>query len=387
VTATDAERVATNYVLLSEVPRGAARSGLTDLPRSTRVSLLRALGYAWLGQTADLHRVSGKHAASMDARAFSAAGDALMRLKDPIHFLVKEFAGAYKRELVQLHQLVANELNRCASSADGAALRQLFQTAIANFFANGEVSGPLLCSWLPIFLNGSGSWPADIEPISRSGGAFLGRPYRHIWGKGEELVSMIDVQRSWRARQAGQTFRDWADKLAVPMSVLTRMLREGGYRKYGPGHDYLHRAVDDLVQRYRRTESIDKYIDVATVMRHGMTLGECVRRLRNPVTSNVRRVAAALVHSEGRSRLMFAKWVLPDFPTVRVVVPTGYGGDRYDSRWASVGVAAKFLRVERDTIVRWVQAGRLGIVLPGVPSEEMGIPREALRRLRKHPKR
>jgi len=383
VTPTDAERVATRYVLLAKVPRGKTRNQLTGLPRSSRVSLLRALGYAWLAQTAGLRRVPGKDSANMDARAFAAAGEALLRLKDPILFLVKDFAGVCNRELVELHRLVAYELYRCVGVRAEPALRQLFQTAVASFFASGEVSGQMLCFWLPIFLDGSTHWPADIVPLQLDR-MFLGRPYRNIWVEVPASVSLTNVQRVWRARQEGGSFRDLADKLGVPVSVLTRLLREDGYRKYGPEHEYLHRAVDDLLGRYRVTKGIDNYVDVATVMRNGMTVSECVRRLKNPLSRDSRRPVVALVYSGDKHHLMFAKWALPDYPSVRVVVPKGYGGDRYDARWASVSVAAEFLRVEPDTIVRWAQAGRLGIVLPGVPSDEMGIPREALRRIRKH---
>lgn len=30
-------------------------------------------------------------------------------------------------------------------------------------------------------------------------------------------------------------------------------------------------------------------------------------------------------------------------------------------------MAARFLPVERDAIIRWVEAGRMGVTLPGVP--------------------
>ncbi|ODV40531.1 hypothetical protein AWV79_06785 [Cupriavidus sp. UYMMa02A] len=266
-------------------------------------------------------------------------------------------------------------------SETGSELHQHFQSAIAKFFAGGVVAGHVLSCWIPIFLGGSTNWPADIELLASRGGDVVPLPHRTIWENAPESVSLTDLQRAWLARQGGQSARDIADKLNVPVSIIARMLRRIGCRKYGPEHRYPHQAVDVLLSDYRRTSRVDDYIDVATVMRNGMTLGECVRRMLDPKC--IRRRAVALVYCGGEYQLKFAKKALPDYPSVRVVVPNGYGGGRYDLRWTSVSVAAKFLRVERDAIIRWVREGRLGIVLPGVPKEKMGIPREALRRMRK----
>jgi len=139
--------------------------------------------------------------------------------------------------------------------------------------------------------------------------------------------------------------------------------------------------VDALLGSYRKVCNVEDYIDIATVLRNGMTLDECVRRMRDP--TNIQRRAIALVRRGDNHELMFAKWMLPYWWSVRVVVPYGYGRNLCDLRWTSVNIAARFLRVERDTVVRWVEDGSFGIVLPGVPSEAMGIPREALRRMRR----
>ncbi|CAG9180573.1 hypothetical protein LMG23992_04276 [Cupriavidus laharis] len=382
--ANDGEVAATRYVLFSEGPTGKTRCGWTGLSRQARVSFLRALGYAWLREAVTA-RQQLSNLDDRDARAFSAAGDAILSLKDPVSFLVEEFAEVNDSKFFELHKLVTIELYRGMQfswvSETASELHQHFQAAIARFFAGSVGAGQVLSYWIPIFLGGSTNWPADIEPLTNRGGGVVPLQHRTIWANEPENVSLTDLRRAWLARQGGQSARDIAEKLNVPVSIIARMLRRIGCRKYGPEHRYPHQAVEVLLSDYRRTSRVADYIDVATVMRNGMTLDECVRRMLDPEC--VHRRAVALVYCGGEYQLKFAKRALPDCPSVRVVVPSGYGGGRRDVRWASVSVAAKFLRVERDAIIRWAREGRLGIVLPGVPNEEMGIPREALRRMQK----
>ncbi len=106
--ATDGEVAATRYVLLSEGPTGKTRCGWTGLPRQARVFFLRALGYAWLGEAVTARQRLGK-LDDREARAFSAAGDAILSLMDPVSFLVQEFAEGNDSKFFELQKLVAIE--------------------------------------------------------------------------------------------------------------------------------------------------------------------------------------------------------------------------------------------------------------------------------------
>ncbi|GMG95103.1 hypothetical protein SGO26_26560 [Cupriavidus metallidurans] len=370
---------ATRFILRRKGVEGETRCTLQGLSRGVRVSFLRALGYAWLGEAITARQRLGGLGENGDARAFAAAGDALLRLSDPVSFLVSEFAEVTDAKYRDLQKLVASELYRGMRDVDCSGLHDLLREAVAKRFATRAIDGSVLSYWMPIFLDSSGHWPVDIEPLA-SKGFPAAHSFRTIWAKRTQRVSLRDLYSAWLARRGGQSARELSERYKLPMSVVARMLRRLGHSKCGAEHKYPGQAVDAVFGRYKTVGNREDYIDIATVLRNGMTLDECVRRILDP--ANIQRRAIALVQHGDKRDLMFAKWVLPYCWSVRVVVPYGYGENLSDLRWTSVKIAARFLRIERATVYRWVEEGHLGIVLPGVPSEAMGIPREALRRLR-----
>lgn len=374
--ARDAEIRVTRYVLGLRLTNGEMRNDLGKLPLPVRVPFLRALGYAWMGNSITEQERLGGLGERGDACAFAAAGDALSRLRNPALFLVKDFAGREDSDLVQLQKLVATELFRGTHGPMGVSLQRYLQTAVAELYRSAPAKGTVLGYWLPIFLGGSDTWPVDVEQLPK-----WVRRSPTVWTKNPKKVSLEALHDAWHTRHEGLSSRDCAERFNVPTSIIVAMFKRCGHRRQGGEHKYPRRAIEELLGRYKQSRRTDDYIDIATVLRYGMTIGECVSRLLNPAV--IERRAVALVRRDASVELMFAKWVLPYFWSVRVVVPYGYGGIHCDLRWTSVGVAARFLHVEREDIVRWVREGRMGVILPGVPSEDMGIPRETLRRIRR----
>lgn len=376
--ADDGEAVATRFVLLQQGDEPATE--LQNLLPGARVSLLRALGYAWLGRVITSRQRLGGLGEEGDACAYAAAGDAILRLREPLDFLIGKFPLDLDPKFRELQKLVAAELYRSMHRASGPGLRDLIQKTVAKLFARRRLKGSVLSYWIPIFLGSSDHWPVDIETAT-SKRCFLSAPYDDVWAKRPARVQLEDLRKAWITRQRGQSSRELASDLNVPAAIVGRMLRRLCYGHAGATHRYAPEAVQALLRGYPIAVNEDDYIDVATVLRHGVKLDECVNLLRDP--TSIKRRAVALVQREHGQELMFAKWMLPYWSPVRVVVPYGYGGNLCDLRWASLKIAARYLRVEQETVVRWVEEGRLGIVMPGVPSETMGISREALRHMRR----
>jgi len=373
----DAEIRVTRYVLGLQLANGEKRNPCAQLPLPVRVPFLRALGYAWMGNSITEQDRLGGLGEGGDACAFAAAGEALFRLGNPALFLVKDFAGREDRSLLQLQKLVATELYRGTHGPMGLSLQQYLQTAVAELYRTVPAKGTVLSYWIPIFLGGSATWPADVEQLPKWATARC----RTVWTKNPKRVSLEALHDAWHTRHEGLSSRDCAERFNVPTSIIAGMFKRCGHRRQGGEHKYPRRAIEELLGRYKQSRRPDDYIDIATVLRYGMTIGECVSRLLDPAV--IERRAVALVRRDASVELMFAKWVLPYFWSVRVVVPYGYGGIHCDLRWTSVGVAARFLHVGREEVVQWVREGRMGVILPGVPSEDMGIPRETLRRIRR----
>lgn len=367
------EMAATKFMLL---PNGLDGEGKTTqgLSPFARLSLLRALGYAWLGEAITTCQRTGGLAEEAEARVCAAAGRALLRLDDPVSFLICEFPLVAGDAPATLQKVVAFSLWRAMTCDSGGELRDLVRQKVEAIFAAMPGEASVLSYWIPHFV-GSTSWPSDLpKRLSPT-------PCNAIWTRCPVRVLLKDLRDAWLTRRHGQSSRELAAQLNVPVNVISRMLGKFGYRNYGAKHRYPQWAVDGLLGRYGTVENENDYIDVATVMRNGMEPLECVRRMLDP--ANILHRAIALVQRGDHQELMFAKWMLPCWSSVRVVVPYGNGKTLSDLRWTSVKIAARYLRVEPSVVIRWVEAGHLGIVLPGVSRETMGIQRAALQRMRR----